>query len=113
MKDSGSATSDRRDNPPYRYQDGRVVLILRVQPGAASTEWGGSYGGRALRLKVAAPALDGKANRVLLRFLAKTFGVAPSRVVLNRGEHARTKTVTIHNVTLHRWKAFFTQWESA
>ncbi len=113
MKGSGSATNDRREFPPYRYEDGSVVLILRVQPGAASTEWGGSYGGWALRLKVAAPALDGKANRVLLRFLAKTFGVAPSRVVLSRGEHARTKTVTIHNVGLEQWKAFRTQWDSA
>lgn len=112
MKGSGSATNDRREFPPYRYDDGNVVLILRVQPGAASTEWGGSYGGRALRLKVAAPALDGKANRALLKFLAETFGVASSRVVLNRGEHARTKTVTIHNVALEQWKAFRTKWET-
>ena len=80
-----------------------VSLRLRVQPGAKRTEVAGEHGeGTQARLKVrlAAPAVDGKANAALVRFLALAFGVPPSRVTLLRGETSRQKTVRIARPTL-------------
>jgi uncharacterized protein (TIGR00251 family) len=71
-----------------------LVLSLHVQPGAARTEVAGLHGG-ALKIRLAAPPVDGKANAELVRFLAEAFGVPRRAVALVRGETSRQKTVRI------------------
>jgi uncharacterized protein (TIGR00251 family) len=79
----------------WRREDGdALVLCLHVQPGAARTEVAGTHG-EALKLRLAAPPVDGKANAALLRFLADAFGVPLRQVTLVRGDTARRKTVRI------------------
>lgn len=99
--------------PPFRYDRGTVTLTLQVQPGASRSGWAGAYGERALRLRVAAPAAEGKANRACTRFLARTFAVAPRQVEIVRGAHSRTKTVQVHAVSPQHWEAFRRQWADA
>ena len=83
----------------WRREDGDdLVLMLHVQPGAKRTEVAGIHGeGAAARLKVrlAAPPVEGKANAELLRFLASVFGVPRRAVQLLRGESSRQKTVRV------------------
>ena len=80
---------------PWRREDaGALVLALHVQPGAARTEVAGTHGD-ALKIRLAAPPVDGKANAELLRFLADAFAVPLRQVTLVRGETARRKTVRI------------------
>jgi uncharacterized protein (TIGR00251 family) len=85
--------------PGWRREEGEdVVLLLHVQPGAKRTEVAGIHGaGAAARLKVrlAAPPVDGKANAELLRFLASVFQVPQRAIVLLRGESSRQKTVRV------------------
>src|SRR5258708_35170307 len=76
-----------------------IVLTLHVQPGAKRTEVAGAYG-NALRIRLAAPPVDGKANAELLRFLAAAFGVPRRAVTLVRGETARQKVVRIESPRL-------------
>ena len=71
-----------------------LVLTLHVQPGAKRTEVAGVHGD-ALKIRLAAPPVDGKANAALLRFLADAFGVPQRAVTLVRGETSRQKTVRI------------------
>jgi uncharacterized protein (TIGR00251 family) len=71
-----------------------LVLRLHVQPGAKRTEVAGEHGG-ALKLRLAAPPVDGKANDALRRYLAGTFGVSVARVVIERGERSRDKQVRV------------------
>ena len=52
-----------------------------------------------VQARVAAPPADGKANAALCRLLAKTLGVAPSRVSIVRGHTAREKTVRVDGVS--------------
>ncbi len=70
------------------------MLTLHVQPGAKRTEVAGVHGD-ALKIRLAAPPVDGKANAALLRFLAAAFGVPQRAVTLVRGETSRQKTVRI------------------
>ena len=77
-----------------RDESGAVVLALHVQPGAKRTEVAGVHG-TALRIRLAAPPVDGKANAELLRFLADAFGVPLRNVTLVRGETSRAKVVRI------------------
>jgi hypothetical protein len=85
--------------PAWRREDGNdLVLLLHVQPGAKRTEVAGIHGeGAAARMKIrlAAPPVEGKANAELLRFLASAFGVAQRAVLLLRGGSSRQKTVQI------------------
>jgi len=75
-----------------------VTLRLRVQPRAARTELTGEHAG-AIKLKVAAPPVDGKANDECRRFLARLLGVSRNAVEIVAGDSSRDKVVRIHGVT--------------
>ena len=81
----------------YRYDPdhGRLTLSVHVQPNASRTEIAGLHGGN-LKVRVAAPAIDGKANATLVGFLAHKFDLPGGRVMIRRGSHGRTKTVEIY-----------------
>lgn len=82
--------------PWFRYDSDRDVLTLSlyVQPNARRTEFGALRDG-SLRIRVAAPPVDDKANALLLDFLKKTFNLGSDRVIIKRGSRGRLKTVQI------------------
>jgi len=65
-----------------------------VQPGAARSEFAGEHGGR-LKVRLAARAVDGKANEALIQFLASHYGVAKRNVRIVSGLKSRQKRVEI------------------
>ncbi len=75
---------------PWRQVDGGLELLCHVQPGAKVSEFAGLYGD-ALRLRIAAPALEGRANAACLAFIARAFGVRQAAVKLISGEGSRRK----------------------
>jgi uncharacterized protein len=82
--------------------DGSLTLRIHAQPGASSTAVVGGYGeGAEARLKIAlaAPPVDGKANAGLRAFLARAFGVTHRNVSLLHGESGRRKLVRIESPT--------------
>jgi hypothetical protein len=70
---------------------------VRVQPRASRTEVAGPYGD-ALRIRLAAPPVDGAANEALVRFLADRLGVPRASVRLEGGATGRSKVVAIDGV---------------
>lgn len=74
-----------------------VRIRLYIQPRASRTEITGSHGD-ALRIRIAAPPVDGAANDELVRFLAKTLRVPGSAVRLIHGQSGRNKTVEISGI---------------
>ena len=71
-----------------------AVLNLHIQPGARNTEVAGLHGD-ALKIRLAAPPVDGKANACLIEFLAERLEVAKSRIELVGGASARAKRIRI------------------
>jgi uncharacterized protein (TIGR00251 family) len=71
-----------------------VILELHVQPGASRTEFAGKHGER-IKVRLAARAVDGKANEALIEFLALHFRVRKSRVRIAAGLKSRQKRVVI------------------
>ncbi len=69
-------------------------LTIRVQPGAKRSEVVGPHGD-ALRIRVAGPPVDGKANGELVRFLAEHLDLPERAVEIMRGHTSRTKVVRI------------------
>jgi uncharacterized protein len=75
-----------------------TILNLRVSPGAKRTSIEGPYGEYAIRLKVAAPPVDGKANGEVERFLAELLQVSRSDIAVIRGRTNRDKQVLVHGL---------------
>jgi len=80
--------------PWLREVPGGVVLEILVQPRASRTRVVGEHDGR-LKIQLAAPPVDGEANRALAEFLAGALGVRKGDVVIDRGETGRRKTVRV------------------
>ncbi len=78
----------------YRWDGADLVLRLRVQPRAAADGFAGPLGD-AMKLRLTAPPVDGKANAHLIALLAKLFGVARTAVVIEQGAQGRAKRVRI------------------
>ena len=72
-------------------------LKVHVQPGASRTEVAGRHGD-AIKVRLAAPPVDGRANEALLHFLAERLGLPVRAVTLVRGGSSRTKTVDIEGI---------------
>lgn len=70
------------------------VFQVHLVPRAHATEVVGRYD-NAIRIRVAAPPVDGAANAELVRFLAERLGVPRRAVTLVRGQRARRKTIAI------------------
>ncbi|MDE2131479.1 MAG: YggU family protein [Betaproteobacteria bacterium] len=87
------------NGPWHREADGTLVLQLHVQPGAKRTGWAGLHGD-AIKVRLAAPPVDGQANEALLRFLADTFGVPVRQVVLRAGAGSRQKRVALSGIAV-------------
>ena len=77
--------------------DGRLTLTLHIQPGAKKTEFAGLHG-EALKIRLAAPPVDGKANEALLRFIAEVLHLPKSAVTLKSGQTSRHKAVWISGI---------------
>ena len=75
--------------------DGRITLTLHIQPGAKTTEFAGLHGD-ALKIRLAAPPVDGKANEALIKFVAETLKLPKSAVILKSGQTSRRKVLEVN-----------------
>ena len=86
-----------RDSTWCRYDAAarRLKLSLHVQPNARRSEIAGLHGD-ALKIRIAAPAVDNKANTELVDFLSKSLGIPKSAIVIRRGTSGRHKVLEIY-----------------
>jgi uncharacterized protein len=78
----------------YSEKDGCLTFQVYVVPRASRSEIAGEYNG-ALRVRLAAPPVDGAANRELVAVLAKRLHVSRSAVMIDAGHTSKIKRVTI------------------
>jgi uncharacterized protein len=90
-------------------RDGSLVLAVHVQPGAARTGLAGRHGD-ALKLRVTAPPVEGRANEAARTALAEALGLRRSQVELVSGASSRRKRFRLTGLTLddltHRLRPF-------
>ena len=82
-------------------KQGAVTVKVRVQPRASRTEIIGEHDG-AIKLRVAAPPVDGKANEECRRFLAKLLKVSATSVEIISGDSSRDKVIRIRSISARR-----------
>jgi uncharacterized protein (TIGR00251 family) len=73
------------------------MLTLHIQPGAKRSEVAGLHG-EALKIRLAAPPVGGKANTCLIEFLARRLDVPNARLELVAGHSSRSKRVAVTGV---------------
>jgi uncharacterized protein (TIGR00251 family) len=78
----------------YRRNGETITLTLHVQPGAKRSEIAGLHGG-ALKIKLAAAPVEGRANDALLKFIAELFAVPLRNAELKQGGQSRHKVVAV------------------
>lgn len=83
--------------------DGSLTLTLHIQPGAKKTEFAGRHGD-ALKIRLAAPPVDGKANEALIKFIADFVGTSRTSVSLKSGHTSRHKVLEIRNCSPDRFR---------
>lgn len=75
-------------------KDGSILLSLYVQPRAGKNELAGIHDG-ALKLRLTAPPVDGKANKAVIAFFSKVLKISKSSVSLRTGLKNRRKQLQI------------------
>ena len=78
----------------YRSTDDGLILTVRVQPGAKQDAVMGMAEG-VLRIRLQAPALEGRANAALCAYLAECLGTSKSKVEIIKGQSGRLKQVRV------------------
>ena len=80
----------------WRWDGEDLLLRLHVQPRASRNAFAGEHGD-ALKLRITAAPVDGKANAQLIAFLAEAFGVPRGNVELLSGASGRRKSIRVRS----------------
>lgn len=86
------------DLPFTRVEDG-IIVEVKVEPRSSKKEISGVMG-RAIRVRLTAPPVDGEANEQLIEVLSKRFGIKKSSIIILKGKSSRHKMVKIKGVSL-------------
>ena len=81
----------------FKLHNGKLgaALTIRVTPRSRKTEFGGLMENGTLRVRVAAPPVEGKANAALVKFLSKVLGVRRNRIEIVAGQKGLDKIISI------------------
>jgi len=77
----------------YEIQDGQVSMRIKAQPAASKNEFCEIYGEEALKIRIKAPAVEGAANKELVKFLSKSFKVPKSDIIFRSGQQSKIKII--------------------
>ena len=92
----------------YHLETTACTIAVKVLPGASSNTVVG-FEGEWLKIRIAAPPVDGKANRVLVEFLAHLLSIPKSCIEIKSGFASRRKVVRIKSCDPERLKALLTR----
>jgi len=79
----------------YNEDSTSITLKIKAQPSASKSEFAGLYGDDAIKLRLAAPAVEGAANKELIKFLSKKFKVSKSEVEFKSGQNSKIKLIKL------------------
>lgn len=82
---------------PLRETETGVIFRIRVVPRASRSEMAGIQGD-ALKLRITAPPVEGKANEACIALLAELLGMKRTQVTIISGHASRTKTIAVDGV---------------
>ena len=75
----------------YNIEGEKVSIRIKAQPAASKNEFCGIYGENAIKIRIKAPAIEGAANKELVKFLSKSFKVSKSDIIFKTGQNSKIK----------------------
>jgi hypothetical protein len=88
----------------YEEKEGTVSLRIKAQPNASRSEFCGLYGEDTIKIRIKAPAVEGAANKELVKFLSKSFKVPKSDIIFKTGQNSKVKIVEFpHTDKFNDW----------
>ncbi|MDF1499843.1 MAG: DUF167 domain-containing protein [Anaerolineales bacterium] len=87
-----------------------AALTIRVTPRANKTEIGGVLDDGTLRIRLAAPPVEGKANQALVVFLAEVLGVRKNKIEIVAGERGRDKIISVIGIRAPEAERMIYKW---
>ncbi len=99
----------------FKLHDGErgAALTIRVTPRARKTEIAGVLDDGTLRIRIAAPPVEGKANKALVNFLAKVIGVRKNKVEIVAGEKGLDKIISVVDMPAEEVEGRINDWMRA
>ena len=77
----------------YNIENDNVSIRIKAQPNASKSEFYDLYGEDAIKIRIKAPAVEGAANKELVKFLSKSFKVSKSDIIFKTGQNSKVKIV--------------------
>jgi len=77
----------------YNIEKETVSIRIKAQPSASKNEFCEVYGDDAIKIRIKAPAVEGAANKELMKFLAKSFKISKSDILFKSGQNSKIKIV--------------------
>ncbi len=74
----------------YEVKENEIIINIKAQPNSSKNKIAGMYGENSIKINIKAPAVEGAANKELIKFLSKQFKVPKSEIVI-KGETSKTK----------------------
>ena len=87
-----------------------VNIQVQIQPKSSRNQIVGFHDGR-LKIKIAAPPVDGKANESLIEFLAKTFKISKSNIKILKGHTSKLKTIKLSGISENTYSSIISKYE--
>ena len=84
--------------PYFSQENDGVSLTVYVQPKASRNRICGVHG-KALKVSITAPPVDGKANAEVVKFFAKLFSLPKASVIIKSGQQGRNKRLLLTGIT--------------
>jgi uncharacterized protein (TIGR00251 family) len=78
----------------FKIENNKVSFKVKAQPNSSINKIAGIYDEKSIKINVKAPAVEGAANKELIKFLSKHFKISKSDVII-KGETSKRKTITI------------------
>ncbi len=77
----------------YNIDNNRISMRIKAQPAASKNEFCEIYGENSIKIRIKAPAVDGAANKELIKFISKSFKVSKSDIIFKSGKQSKIKIV--------------------
>lgn len=78
----------------YEIKNNKVIINIKAQPNSSKNKIAGIYDENQIKINIKAPAVEGAANKELIKFLSKTFKVSKSEIEI-KGETSKQKKVVL------------------
>jgi len=85
-------------NDCFKITGNDVKIKVKIVPGSSKNKIIGAYN-NALKISIAAPPVEGKANKKCIAYLAKYFDVAKSKIEIISGQTGKNKLIKIYDIS--------------